>query len=166
MKKLTIFAFTTLFFLLGCGSASKITSSQSPSNLIGKKIHLQILTSSGATSVSIGAMSLSSSVIAGGHSMSVDWQAEIAAQNLAFELRSLGLNLTNSPEDSDVIANFSIGTIRYDPITGWIADQAFLEFNDITGNHILTVRAKARFVTPTVDNIVKNLVNELSRNLK
>lgn len=166
MEKLSILAFTILFFLSGCGSASKITSSQSPKNLIGKKIHLQILTSSGATSVSIGAMSSSSFVIAEGHSMSGERQAEIAAQNLAFELRSLGFNLTNSPEDSDVIANFSIGTIRYDSLAGWIADQAFLEFNDITGNHILTVLAKARFVTPTVENIIKNLVGELSRNLK
>lgn len=91
-------------------------------------------------------------------------QAEIVAQNLAFELRSLGLKLANA-EESEVIANFSIGTVRYDPLTGWIADQAFLEFSDMSGEHILTVRAKTKLVTPTVDNLVKNLIKELENSL-
>ena len=166
MKRITILIFTSLLVILsGCGSATKITTSQNPKNLVGKKIHLQLVTSSGAISVSLGAMTSSSSVIAEGNAMSGEKQAEIAAQNLAFELRSLGLKLTNSSEDSEVVANFSIGTIRYDPIAGWIADQAFLEFYDSSGQHILTVRAQAKFITPTVKNIINNLVNELEKNL-
>lgn len=156
---------TLMILLSGCGSASKITTSQNPKTLIGKKINLQLITSSGAISISAGAMGSSLSVIAGGSAMSGEKQAEIIAQDLAFELRALGLNLTNSQEDSEVIAKFSIGTIRYDPLAGWIADQAFLEFYDSSGQHILTVRVKAKFVTPTVENIVKNLVKELSYNL-
>lgn len=163
MKTLFVILISTL--LLGCGTTAKITSSQPTSVLNGKKIHLQLPTSSGAMSISGAAMNSESSVVAGGSAMSGEDQAEIAAQNLVFELRSLGLRLTNTVDDSDVLANFSIGTIRYDPITGWIADQAFLEFIDKNGDHILTVRAKTKFVTPTVDNMIKKLIKELENSL-
>lgn len=166
MKNKTIFTLMTLLILLsGCGSTSRITTSQNPKTLIGKKINLQLITSSGAISISAGTLSSGSSVITGGSTMSGEKQAKIVAQDLAFELRSLGLNLTNSPKDSEVLAKFYIGTIRYDPLVGWIADQAFLEFFDSSEQHILTVKAKAKFITPTVENIVKNLVKELSNNL-
>lgn len=166
MNKATIYTLASLLIIIsGCGSATKITTSQSPGIINGKKIHLQLLTSSGVFSISQGDMSSRSSAITSDSDNREEKHALLVAHNLAFELRLLGLNLTNSPEDSEVIANFSIGTIRYDPLAGWIADQAFLEFQDSSGQHILTVRAKAKLVTPTVENIVKNLVKELSLNL-
>ena len=166
MKKIKIFTLMLILILLsGCGSASRITTSQNPTTINGKKINLQLITLSGTISITTGVMSSNSNIITYDIASSGEKQAFIAAQNLAFELRTLGFNLTNSQEDSEVVAKFSIGTIRYDLIAGWIADQAFLEFYDSSGQHILSISAKARFITPTVNNIVKNLVKELSNKL-
>jgi len=162
MKILKGFTLSLVFLLFSCGTTTKFVASSKKVNLKNKIIVLQLGTSSGA--VTISAASLSNLSV--GHAMSGEEQALIAANNLAFELRFLGLKLTNNSHDADIIATFSIGTIRYDPITGWIADQAYLEFIDLeTGDFICGIKAKPRFITPTVENMIKNIINSLSSKL-
>ena len=91
--------------------------------------------------------------------MSGSSQALLVAQNLSFELAALGFQMVDSQDKADAVALFSIGTVRYDPLAGWIADQAFLVFKDAeSGTTLCTLRADTQFITPTVKRITKNLV--------
>ncbi len=52
---------------------------------------------------------------------------------------------------------------RFDPIGGWIADEAQLEFIDVnTGELLASYRAHASgLVTPSVNNLVSNLIKDV-----
>jgi hypothetical protein len=90
------------------------------------KIAVVLQSSSGSTSLhgaKIGG-------IAGGHVMNGNTQAQHALESMKFELMGIGFDVLDEAESADAIAEFSIGAIRYDPLAGWIADQAFLKFKD------------------------------------
>ena len=98
------------------------------------------------------------------HSMSGNEHALQAIEGLQFELANIGFDFVSNENQADAVIEFSIGTIRYDPIAGWIADQATLKFRDIrTGKILVHVRAKPKFITPTVNNIVANLAKEIRK---
>lgn len=84
-------------------------------------------------------------------------QAAQALESLKFELLALGFQMTDTPAEADALADFSIGQIRYDPLVGWIADQAVLTFKDPSGKVLAGFRAQSRGITPTVNNIVTKL---------
>ena len=88
----------------------------------------------------------------------------MAAQDIAFALRDQGFETVDDPEQADMIALFSIGTVRYDPLAGWIADRAFLQFKESkTGSMIVSIKADAQVVTPTVSTLVDNLISEVEK---
>lgn len=119
-----------------------------------------IQTANSSINTSTNTSSMSSS-----HVMSGEKQAFLAGQDVAFRMSSIGLNMVENENQADVIAAFSIGTVRYDPLAGWIADQAFLKFKDrATGKIILTSKATAEFITPTVENLVENLIEQINEN--
>ncbi|OGR85739.1 MAG: hypothetical protein A2901_01105 [Elusimicrobia bacterium RIFCSPLOWO2_01_FULL_54_10] len=145
-----------------------------------KKVHLMIATAGGGisvtsagmgsgtasanatpTGVSAGAIGLG---LSASHVMSGNDQINMAVQDIAFALRDMGFDTIEKTGEADAIALFSIGTVRYDPLTGWIADRAFLDFKDNkTGSMILSIKANTRFVTPTVGSLVRNIVSELKK---
>ena len=52
--------------------------------------------------------------------------------------------------------------MRYDPIAGWIADQAFLEFYDANTNDFLyAIKTDARAITPIVKTLIQKLTNSV-----
>ena len=128
-----LFCFLAFSLLISCGSSVKLVSSQPPKTLLNKKIYMQLETSSGAISISdigmsYGTISLSDkrmdynqSNIANTSAMKGEKHVLISAKNMAFELRLLGLNLVTRKDQAEIIANLSIGTVRYDIFTGWIA---------------------------------------------
>lgn len=112
----------------------------------------------GASSGSVSVNSVSDGNVSAAHLSSGEQHAVQALESLQFELIALGFNIVPDPARADAIANFSIGGVRYDPIAGWIADQAVLTFKDPRSGGVLAAfRAKSQFVTPTVENIVGNL---------
>lgn len=90
----------------------------------------------------------------------------LAAQDVQFQLGTAGFVPTESPSNADLIADFSIGAVRYDPLTGWIADQAFLQIRNAQNQEIVaSYRANARWVTPTVGNLVENIMKQVRKHV-
>jgi len=82
--------------------------------------------------------------------------------NVAFAFRSLGIRVVDNPADADLIAALSIGTVRFDPVGGWIADRGILQFQEAkTGTMVAVVRANKQAITPTVNRIVSNMISEI-----
>jgi len=117
---------------------------------------------------SSGSISLTTATlgkVASGQLMKGEKQAILALESLQFELMSIGFNFVPEEGQADALVDFYIGSIRYDPIAGWIADQAFVKFKDRkTGQVLAFYRAKIQFITPTVNNIISNLSKAIRRN--
>ncbi|MBC8393331.1 MAG: hypothetical protein H8E17_12295, partial [Deltaproteobacteria bacterium] len=125
-------------FLFGCGVTLQ-------TNVISKdvrlrnfnKVYLVLATGAAGTSVNqanLGsvygtASSSNSTVTAGGlgsnvggtQVMSGQGQVNLALQDMAFELSQIGFEMVERADDAQTIAYFSIGTVRYDQLVGWIA---------------------------------------------
>lgn len=85
-------------------------------------------------------------------------QATFALRQLQNRLVRFGFRIVQSASDADLIGTFSIGTIRRDPLAGWIADQADLVLtNPITGELVGTISASPEVVTPTVAALVESI---------
>lgn len=156
-----------LAFLLQCGCGATIKA-HFPAGSVSlrqyPKLHLMLVTATGAVSTNKAAMLFSGGVIGAGHVVSGSSQALLVAQNLSFELAALGFQMVDTQDNADAILLFSIGTLRLDPLAGWIADQAFLEFKDRESEiTICTFRAKGQFITPTANKIVGNLVAQIRK---
>ena len=163
--------------LAGCGTTVSSQFFAKDSRLQDyKRLHLMLQTTGESVSVTgaglASAAAISSRSITSGlgsavsvsHAMSGNDQTVLAAQDVAFRLRDLGFDTVEDIESADAIVLFSIGTVRFDPFAGWIADRAFLEFKDAkTGKLICSVRADTQFITPTVNSLVKGLVKNLGR---
>ena len=82
-------------------------------HLNDNKIYVNIVNSSGAISMS----TISSAELGMGsqHLMQGDNQTKQALESFQF---------VGQKSEADAFVEFTIGQIRYDPITGWIADQA------------------------------------------
>ena len=169
--------------LAGCGATIKSYTLSGRSSLRPpSKVCVILSTVSGAISVetanvgsAFGSATVQPNTVLGGavtsgidaeHVMSGSSQALLAAQDVAFELGAMGFAVVPKKEQADIIALFSIGAVRFDPIAGWIADQAFLEFRDAhTDQIIASYRANSRFVTPTVKAIMKSLMKQVRQSL-
>ncbi len=100
-----------------------------------------------------------------GHKYDGAGQGKQSLQNLQFELMSIGFSIVDEKSKADVIVEFSIGQIRYDPITGWIADQGIVRFIDTKSGAITAMyKAKPRLITPTTNTIVEMLASEIRKN--
>ena len=154
-----------LLLLCGCGASVKghfptgrVRLHQYP------KLHLMLSTATGTISVNRAVLMSPSGPIGASHVLSGSSQVLIVAQNLSFKLGTLGFQMVDSQGKADAIVLFSIGAVRHDPLAGWIADQAFLVFKDAKSETTLcTFRANSQFVTPTVNRIVENLVDEVGK---
>ncbi|MBA5866565.1 MAG: hypothetical protein GDA67_07700 [Nitrospira sp. CR1.3] len=171
----------TALVSFGCGATVDSQLVKKDARLASfKKVHLMIETAGSAVSISEASMGVgmaklsqnqSGISVAGvgtSHSvsraMSGNDQAIMAAQDLMFGLRELGFETVDRIDDADAIALFSIGTVRYDPLAGWIADKAHLQFKENrTGSIICSIKAESQVVTPTVEKLVNGLLSEVKR---
>ena len=147
-----------LSLLCGCGVSVRGTGGVSLRQY--PKLYFVLSTATGAVSVN----SAAGSSISVSHAMSGSSQAMLVAQDLSFELAALGFQMVDSQDKADAVALFSIGSVRYDPLVGWIADQAFLVFKDAeSGATISAFRADTQFITPTVKGITDSLVRAVRK---
>lgn len=117
-----------------------------------------LVTSSGSLSMSTATLG----AIDSAHLMEGEKQGILALESLQFEMMSIGFNFVSNENQADAIVDLSIGSIRYDPLAGWIADQAFVKFRDRkSGQVIAFYRAQSQLVTPTVNNIISNLASKI-----
>jgi hypothetical protein len=173
-----------LILLAGCGASTEIQFAKKDVKLSDyRKQHVVIMTSGGGVSLSSVGFGSGSAVakrtgtgaVASGsgtsisvqHALPSDDQIFMAGQDIAFGLTGLGFNVVDREEDADMLALFSIGTVRFDPLAGWIADRAILQFKDrTTGEGVLTIKADLQFITPTVSTLVENLLDEVEEIVK
>jgi hypothetical protein len=155
-----------LFFgVMGCGATVKSVSSSNLKLRNFNNIYLVLVDATGATSLSAAGLGGSSSALLSGHKYDGAGQGKQSLQNLQFELMSMGFSIVGDKNKADIIVEFSIGQIRYDPITGWIADQGIVRFIDRNSGAITAMyKAKPRFITPTTNTIVKMLAREIKQN--
>ena len=176
-----IICFLSLVIFTGCGATIHSQLVKKDGRLRDyKKVHLIIETAGGGISVTDAGMgtvfatanatphaakvSGVGSAISVSHTMSGNDQIIMAAQDVAFALRDMGFDTVDKTDEADIIALFSIGTVRYDPLAGWIADRAFLQFKECkTGSVIVSIKADSQFITPTVGTLVGNIVSEVRK---
>jgi hypothetical protein len=149
-----------LILIPACGST--VRSYKVPafdSGSASRTLEVRVMTTAGAVSIQRSRMgeAVSSTQVMTGQD-----QALLAAQDVAFELGSMGFAVVEAPGQADLFADFSIGTVRFDPLAGWIADRAFLEFkNARTAEVLASYRSEVRWVTPTVENLVSNIIDRV-----
>ena len=79
-------------------------------------------------------------------------------QELQMALEVQGFRFERDPEQAEVLLAFSIGAVRYDPIAGWIADQASLVISDReTGERLEMYQVKSAGVTATTTKLIRKL---------
>lgn len=163
MRKLsiaTLFAFSIIVLNSCTASVQKTTLTPSLRLRNYNNIIIDLVSSSGSISISTATIGQ----IDSGQLMEGEKQGLLALESLQFELMSIGFNFVSKENQADAIIDFSIGAIRYDPLAGWIADQAFVKFKDRkTGQVLAFYRAKAQVITPTVNNIISNLSKAIKR---
>ena len=118
-----------------------------------RRLTLALTDATGSTSVSGAA----AGGIASGQLMKGEGQAAQALNSLQFEMAAIGFQMVGSSSEAQLVGEFSIGQIRYDPLVGWIADQAMLILKDAAGNTVALFRARSRGITPTVNNLVSQI---------
>lgn len=166
--------------LSGCGASIKTIKPTAIHLSDYNNAILLLETQSGAISLSQASLSgltgagkiNNSSAVVGGvesnmsltHAMPAQEQVILAAKTLSFELTSIGFNMVDTLENANMIILFSIGTVRFDPVAGWIADQAFLQFKEKNSGRLLcSLKAETRFITPTVKTIINRLVGQAKK---
>jgi len=88
----------------------------------------------------------------------------MAGQDVEYALRDIGFETVSSAEQADAVAVFSIATVRKDPIAGWIADRAMLQFRDVkTGSVLYTAKSESSWVTLQIDNLIGGLKKEIQK---
>lgn len=130
----------------------------------GNVINSNEVTNFRSSTVYNGSASASGSTISSGDIRSGDRQAEISLEKFKFELTKMGFNVVNDPKQADAYVDFIIGTVSYDLLAGWIADEGVVKF--INKNNDQTIAyfvADTKFVTPTVSSIIKNLAARIKR---
>jgi len=172
MKRCIIFMMVSVLFLSGCGSTGHYVITEKGVKLrdyrnvfmgefrgVGGQSSSGVQMSSAAGQItasdSSAVGSAMGSAISSRQVLSGDRQALIALDNLEFELTKIGFNVVSDPQHADAIVEFSIGAIRY---------EGYIKITDVrTGNALGYFSAKPIFITPTVDNIIKNLSNQIRK---
>lgn len=158
--------------LCACGASVRTAGLQTPSPSPSpsqsqslrsfQRLHLVLKDATGSRSIDLSGLVSGGSLLAGGSAKDGQAQTVSAAQRMAFELQVIGFDMVDRPENAELLAEFSIGAVRYDPITGWIADQASLVLRDPqTGRVVFTAFADTRFVTPRVSTLIGRLAESV-----
>lgn len=177
MRKLLLIIF--FYFITGCitGCSSSIQSRAINKELQlkdYKTVYIGLFTAGSAISQSgVGSLStyengsnIFASSVQSGQTMIGNEQVIMALQDIGYAMRGMGFEtFVESKADSvDLIALFSIGTVRYDPLAGWIADRALLRIIERkTEKTLVEIKAETQFITPTVKNLVKSIIKELKK---
>jgi len=153
-KDVRLATFKKLYFMIDTAGSAVSVSEATTGTVIAKGNQ----SPSGVSVIGMGT-SLSTA-----RAMSGNEQAVMAAQDMMFGLRKMGFETVDRVDDADAIALFSIATVRYDSLAGWIADKAFLQFKErTTGANICSIKADGQVVTPTIATLIDSLVSEVKR---
>ncbi|HLA33014.1 MAG TPA: hypothetical protein VJ047_18490 [Pseudomonas sp.] len=163
----------SLILLGGCAASVKSQAVRGVELRKYNKVFVTTLTtgsgSQTVTKAGLGAGGVvGSALLAGGlavnHVMTGTDQVIMAGQDVEYALRDIGFETVSSAEQADAVAVFSIATVRKDPIAGWIADRAMLQFRDVkTGSVLYTAKSESSWVTLQIDNLIGGLKKEIQK---
>ncbi len=167
MNKLFLIATACISILLqGCG-ARVTTYVPNPEMRLSHRYKKIAIIANGANVKSITTSNLFAGQLSQTQVMDGGSQVQMAAESIGFECEKLGFHVVSIYDRPDLLLEFSIGSIRYDPLAGWIADQAIVRLRDAKSKQIVAqFQAKGWFITPTVENIISKLVSEIKKNCK
>lgn len=153
--------FVVLTLCQACGSSVRATRLSPDLQLRAySPLAVGLVSSSGALSFS----GIATHGIVAANASSGEAQLQLALQSMRFELRAIGFEVLDDTNSAKAIGEFSIGAVRYDPIGGWIADQAFLRIRaKSSGQTVAAYRADGRFITPSVANLVSNVAKAIAK---
>lgn len=165
MKIFSILTMTCIgIFTHGC-TAHIISHVPNPKVHLSQQYRKIAIILNGAGTQSINNTSLFENKLVQTQVMDGSSQVQMAGETLAFECEKLGFCVVPATENPDLIFEFNIGSIRFDAMAGWIADQAILRLRDAKSKELVaTYQAKGSIITPTVENIISNLVYEIKKN--
>ncbi len=147
---------------LGCGaSVQSVVPSPETRLRDYAPMFVALLTASGGLALSGGQLG----ALVGGTLSDGEREAVRALESFKFELMAGGVTVIADSTKAGSIVEFSIGSIRYDPLAGWIADQALAKVRRVgTGEVIAFYRANAQAITPTVNKLVGSLAQAMLAN--
>jgi hypothetical protein len=89
-------------------------------------------------------------------------RANAVVENIAYlkeELGKRGFEIVENREDCTVLANLGINSVRYDPLAGWITDDAQIEYvASETGDSFGIVQTDKVWITTTFKVVIDALV--------
>ena len=161
LRRLASVSVMALFVGSAVACTSAVRSFKVPdfgNRVIEGSIHVRVVMGEGATSIGgSGAGGIAAiQVLQGGDAVLS------AAQRVRLELLEIGFSVTDSSPRATMYADLTLSP-RYDPLGGWIADEAALEFIDASNGDLLaSYRASGSgLVTPSVNNLMSNLMKDL-----
>jgi hypothetical protein len=141
--------------MVSCGVSAKRNIYEPNTKLRDYNIvAVEMVSESGSISISSGSIgSLRNDQILEGNE-----QEKMALQLLQIELMNIGFEVVSDTAKAKAIIEFSIGSIRYDALAGWIADQAIAIFKEKSDGKIIgAFTAKGRMITATINSLISNI---------
>jgi hypothetical protein len=94
--------------------------------------------------------------------MDAEAQAVQALTEFQFKLMEIGFNIVETRNEADAVFDLSVGTIRYDPIGGWIADKGIVAVKESeTGRTLGMYSTEGRLITATVGKLISSLADAI-----
>lgn len=154
MRGLIVISVVSL--LIGCGTTQKITRNIATDNYPTNtsRFYFELIDGSATSADNLDGKLWGL--------FTTDASARFAAENAIDSFKRImgrsGFCLVKSRDDSEVIMQLTLKSVRYDPIGGWISDDAWIDYIDSkNGRSIGKVHAKEQFVTPKLETVVGGL---------
>lgn len=164
MRKLYFSSLTFLAILMQSCTANVVSIVSKPNIHLSHQYKKIAIISNGAGVQSASTSSLFEGQLSYTNLMDGNPQVQMASDSFAFECARLGFQVVSCRDNPDLLIEFSIGSIRFDPVAGWIADQAIVKLIDSKSNQVVAqYQAKSGFITPTVENIISRLVSQIKK---
>jgi hypothetical protein len=85
-----------------------------------------------------------------------------ALNSLKFELTSIGFRIVEKPIDAELVGELSIDGLHYNPLVGWVANQAILVIKDNAGNTLFVFRAKpSGMIASPIDSLISEIAKAI-----
>jgi len=158
LNRIKIYFYLSLFILQCTTNVKDKPSGQTLQLRQYKNIYVKLISN-------VGSKSLHSSPdtsMADLHIHNIEDQTFQAVDSLKSKLISIGFTIVDNAEKADALIIFSIGTIRYNDIEGWIADQGAVTFREKNGDSVIAhFKVDTKVKTPAIKEILAKLAKAI-----
>lgn len=159
VKAALIISLTPFLMGMACGARVKSVTT-SPDLRLRDYPNVYVSLTSAGSGLSITSASLGE--LQSAQLMDAEEQAVQALTEFQFNLMEVGFSIVESRDQADAVFDLSIGTIRYDPIGGWIADKGIVAVRESnTGRTLGMYSTEGRLITATVGKLISSLADAI-----